>query len=69
MTLLSAALICTLTLVEFVDYRRVNLQPSIVVDRSRGEKIIVDLNITFPRVPCYRAFGSISSWEGPTDLG
>lgn len=54
-TLISAVLIVSLTFVEFVDYRRVHLQPSIVVDKSRGEKIVVDLNITFPRVPCYRA--------------
>lgn len=31
-------------------------EPSIVVDKSRGEKLVVNLNITFPRVPCYRAF-------------
>lgn len=28
-------------------------EPSIVVDRSRGEKLVVNLNIDFPRVPCY----------------
>jgi hypothetical protein len=41
-------------MLEFIDYRRVHLEPSILVDRSRGEKLTVDLNITFPRVPCYR---------------
>lgn len=25
-----------------------------MVDKSRGEKLVVNLNITFPRVPCYR---------------
>lgn len=30
-------------------------EPSIVVDKSRGEKLLVHLNVTFPRVPCYRS--------------
>lgn len=52
---------------EFVDYRRVHWDPSIVVDKSRGEKLVVYMNVTFPRVPCYRKW-SVSSvhidWEG-----
>lgn len=54
-TLFSFSLILLLTLVEFIDYRRVHLEPSILVDKSRGEKLVVNINITFPRVPCYRA--------------
>ncbi|KAG0146743.1 hypothetical protein CROQUDRAFT_656907 [Cronartium quercuum f. sp. fusiforme G11] len=53
LTLASTILIITLILVEFIDYRKVHLDPSIVVDKSRGEKLIVEMNITFPRVPCY----------------
>ncbi|GAA5870619.1 hypothetical protein JCM1840_004818 [Sporobolomyces johnsonii] len=53
LTLASLSLILALTLYEFVDYRRVHMDPSIVVDRSRGEKLVVNLNISFPRVPCY----------------
>ncbi|GAA6042893.1 hypothetical protein JCM8097_002756 [Rhodosporidiobolus ruineniae] len=53
LTLVSLSLILMLTLYEFVDYRRVHMEPSIVVDRSRGEKLVVNLNISFPRVPCY----------------
>lgn len=52
--MLSLSIIFSLTMLEFIDYRRVHLEPSILVDRSRGEKLTVDLNITFPRVPCYR---------------
>ncbi|PWN50520.1 DUF1692-domain-containing protein [Violaceomyces palustris] len=52
-TLVSAVLIMTLTIGEFIDYRSVHLKHSLEVDRSRGEKLSVDLNITFPRVPCY----------------
>ncbi|CAD6589943.1 MAG: hypothetical protein TREMPRED_005581, partial [Tremellales sp. Tagirdzhanova-0007] len=40
-------------MLEFVDYRRVQLEPSIVVDRSRGEKLVIEMDITFPKVPCY----------------
>ncbi|KAG2737895.1 hypothetical protein P692DRAFT_20930996, partial [Suillus brevipes Sb2] len=38
---------------EFFDYRRVGVDTSIVVDRSRGQKLSVRLNVTFPHVPCY----------------
>ncbi|TFK40537.1 Sec1-like protein [Crucibulum laeve] len=53
LTLISAAIILTFTTMEFFDYRRVNIDTSIVVDRSRGEKLTVNMNVTFPRVPCY----------------
>lgn len=54
MTLISAAIILTFTSLEFLDYRRVYTDTSIVVDKSRGEKLTVNLNVTFPRVPCFR---------------
>lgn len=54
MTIIAAAIIFSFTAIEFIDYRRVNVDTSIVVDRSRGEKLTVSMNITFPRVPCYR---------------
>jgi len=41
-------------MLEFVDYRRIHLEPSILVDRSRGEKLVIEMDISFPRVPCYR---------------
>lgn len=53
-TILSAAIILAITTIEFFDYRRVNVDTSITVDKSRGEKLNVRLNVTFPRVPCYR---------------
>ena len=59
MTLLSAAIILAITMIEFFDYRTVNVDTSIIVDKSRGEKLTVKMNVTFPRVPCYR--------ESPTD--
>lgn len=53
MTLISAAIILAFTTIEFLDYRRVNIDTSILVDKSRGEKLNVRMNVTFPRVPCY----------------
>jgi hypothetical protein len=53
-TILSAAIILAFMTIEFFDYRRVTIDTSISVDKSRGEKLTVKLNVTFPRVPCYR---------------
>ncbi|KAF8158372.1 Sec1 family-domain-containing protein [Crassisporium funariophilum] len=53
LTLIAAAIILSVTMIEFLDYRRVNIDTSIVVDKSRGEKLTVNMNVTFPRVPCY----------------
>ena len=47
--------------IEWVDYRRIHLEPSLIVDRSRGEKLVISMDITFPRVPCYR------ECQGPID--
>lgn len=52
-TFISAFMISLLLLSEWRDYRRVTIQPELVVDKSRGEKLTINLNITFPRIPCY----------------
>jgi hypothetical protein len=52
-TFISFSIILTSMMIEFVDYRRIHLEPSIEVDRSRGEKLVIELDMTFPRVPCY----------------
>ncbi|KAI0916909.1 hypothetical protein AcW1_007767 [Taiwanofungus camphoratus] len=66
LTLLSAAIILTFTMIEFFDYRRVNVDTSIVVDRSRGEKLTVRMNVTFPRVPCYLLSLDVMDISGET---
>lgn len=53
MTIISAFIILAFSTIEFFDYRRVGVDTSIVVDRSRGQKLSVRLNVTFPHVPCY----------------
>jgi len=53
LTILSAAIILSFMTIEFFDYRKVSMDTSIVVDKSRGEKLTINLNMTFPHVPCY----------------
>ncbi|KAI8800756.1 endoplasmic reticulum vesicle transporter-domain-containing protein [Cladochytrium replicatum] len=52
-TLASAIIISLLMISEFVDWTSVTVQPSLVVDKARKEKMQINMNITFPRVPCY----------------
>ncbi|KAK0546629.1 ER-derived vesicles protein erv46 [Tilletia horrida] len=66
LTFLSAFLILILTISEFRDYRRVHVKSSLVVDLSRGERITANLNITFPRVPCYLLSLDVMDISGET---
>ncbi|WFD31969.1 ER-derived vesicles protein erv46 [Malassezia sp. CBS 17886] len=53
LTLMSGLLVVLLVVGEFFEYRRVRIDPRLEVDLSRGERLSVRLNVTFPRVPCY----------------
>ncbi|KAE8230159.1 hypothetical protein CF326_g4846 [Tilletia indica] len=66
LTFLSAFLILILTISEYRDYRRVQVKSSLVVDLSRGERLTANLNITFPRVPCYLLSLDIMDISGET---
>ncbi|TBU47418.1 Sec1-like protein [Dichomitus squalens] len=66
LTIIAAAIILSFTTIEFFDYRRVFVDTSIVVDRSRGEKLTVNMNITFPRVPCYLLSLDVMDISGET---
>lgn len=66
LTILSAAIILAFTTMEFIDYRKVYIDTSIVVDRSRGERLTVNMNITFPRVPCYLLSLDVMDISGET---
>ncbi|KAJ7442661.1 Sec1 family-domain-containing protein [Mycena latifolia] len=66
LTIVAAAIILAFTTMEFFDYRRVNIDTSIVVDKSRGEKLTVRMNITFPRVPCYLLSLDVMDISGET---
>ncbi|CAL1712701.1 unnamed protein product [Somion occarium] len=66
LTILSFAIILAFTIMEFFDYRRVNIDTSIAVDKSRGEKLTVKMNVTFPRVPCYLLSLDVMDISGET---
>jgi len=66
LTLVAAAIILTFTSIEFFDYRRVNVDTSLVVDKSRGEKVTVKMNVTFARVPCYLLSLDVMDISGET---
>ncbi|CAO1613761.1 unnamed protein product [Parajaminaea phylloscopi] len=53
LTLVSFLVIFALTISSFADHRKIQVLHNLEVDRSRGEKLAVDVDITFPRVPCY----------------
>jgi hypothetical protein len=52
-TLVSAVIILVLLLGEFMDYRSIHLESSLIVDSGRKEKMSIDFDITFPKIPCY----------------
>lgn len=48
----SLLLILWLVWAEWADYRRIIVHPELIVDKGRGEKMEIHMNISFPRVPC-----------------
>ena len=55
-TIISAFMIMILLISEYSDYRQPEIKPELVVDKSRKEKLTINVNVTFPKVPCYRKF-------------
>lgn len=51
-TLTSLLVILWLVWGEWADYRRILVHPELVVDKGRGEKMEIHMNISFPRIPC-----------------
>ena len=49
MTIISAAIILSVTVMEFVDYRHVGIHTAVIVNRSRGEKVTVGMNGNVPK--------------------
>jgi endoplasmic reticulum-Golgi intermediate compartment protein 3 len=37
---------------EWADFRTIVIRPELIVDKSRGEKMEIHMNVTFPRIPC-----------------
>ncbi|KAI1006014.1 Uncharacterized protein K3495_g2214 [Podosphaera aphanis] len=51
-TIASLLIVFWLAWGEWCDYRRIVVSPELIVDKGRGEKMEIYLNITFPRIPC-----------------
>ncbi|KAH7325396.1 ER to Golgi transport-related protein [Rhizoctonia solani] len=66
LTMISAAVILALTLIEVIDYRRPAIDSDIKVDTAYGDHMSVKMNITFPRVPCYLLSLDITDVSGDT---
>ncbi|GES60338.1 COPII-coated vesicle membrane protein Erv46 [Aspergillus terreus] len=68
-TIASLLIILWLVWGEWVDYRRVVVMPELVVDKSRGEKMEIHLNITFPRLPCELLTLDVMDVSGEQQVG
>ncbi|KAI9845810.1 MAG: hypothetical protein M1837_004490 [Sclerophora amabilis] len=66
-----ASLLIVLYLVwgEWLDYRRIEVHPELVVDKSRGEKMEIHLNISFPRIPCELLTLDVMDVSGEQQMG
>lgn len=51
-TIFSIIVVLFLVWGEWSDYRRIVIHPELVVDKGRGERMEIHMNITFPRIPC-----------------
>ncbi|KAK9461853.1 endoplasmic reticulum vesicle transporter-domain-containing protein [Lipomyces oligophaga] len=51
-TIVALILIFLLILSEWRDYRRIDNQPELIVDKTRGERMNINIDITFPIIPC-----------------
>jgi hypothetical protein len=68
-TLSSILIILWLVWGEWAEYRRVVVRPELVVDKSRGEKMEIHLNITFPRIPCELLTLDVMDVSGEQQVG
>lgn len=51
-TIVSVVIILWLGLFEWLDYRKIEFRPELIVDKARGEKMMINFNFTFPHMPC-----------------
>ncbi|EEB09390.1 COPII-coated vesicle component Erv46 [Schizosaccharomyces japonicus yFS275] len=52
-SIISAVIVFVIVFLEWKNYQRIVVQPEIVVDPSRNERMEINFNITFPHVPCH----------------
>lgn len=68
-TITSILIILWLAWGEWADYRRVVVRPELVVDKGRGEKMEISMNISFPRVPCELLTLDVMDVSGELQMG
>lgn len=68
-TLVSLVVILWLTWGEWADYRRVTVRPELIVDKGRGERMEISLNVTFPRMPCELLTLDVMDVSGELQMG
>ncbi|KAM0482981.1 hypothetical protein ACHAPX_002425 [Trichoderma viride] len=51
-TIVSLLVVLFLSWGEWSSYRRIVVHPELVVDKGRGERMDIHLNVTFPNMPC-----------------
>ncbi|ENH61183.1 hypothetical protein FOC1_g10015992 [Fusarium oxysporum f. sp. cubense race 1] len=51
-TIVSLLVVLFLSWGEWAEYRRIEIHPELIVDKGRGERMEIHLNITFPKMPC-----------------
>lgn len=57
-TVISALIIFYLVLSELIAYQTSTWQPELVVDKSRKDKMTIQFNVTFPKMPCHSKYFS-----------
>ena len=66
-------LICIITVIflvynEYVDYCKIIIRPELVIDRDINEKLEINLDISFPNLPCDLVTMDIMDITGDTQL-
>ncbi|CAJ2513386.1 Uu.00g015050.m01.CDS01 [Anthostomella pinea] len=51
-TIVSLIVVLYLVWGEWSDYTRIVIHPELVVDKGRGERMEIHMNVTFPKLPC-----------------
>jgi hypothetical protein len=68
-TIASLLIVLYLAFGEWADYRRVVVHPELIVDKGRGEKMEIHLNITFPKIPCELLTLDVMDVSGEQQVG
>ncbi|KAI1776518.1 endoplasmic reticulum vesicle transporter-domain-containing protein [Hypoxylon cercidicola] len=51
-TIVSLIVVLYLAWGEWSDYRRIVIHPELIVDKGRGQRMEIHMNVTFPKLPC-----------------